>query len=86
MTFRRINFGGKVRNFCHRKLLFHENFPKEPSLQELATFSNLICNNKKKVALDNVIKIEKFSCLQRLIRVTGCIYQLPYRGKKVGEE
>ena len=42
----------------------------------MVTFFNLIWNNKKKVGLDNVVKIERFSSLQRLTRVTGRVYRL----------
>ena len=60
-------------------------YRRAKSLQELATFSNLICNNKKKVGLDNVIKIEKFSCLQKLVRITGWGYRF-YHNIKIKEK
>ena len=51
--------------FFSKEVNVHKNCTEEPSLQELITFCNLICSNKKKVGLDNIIKIEKSSCLQK---------------------
>ena len=51
--------------FFSKEVNVHKNCTEEPSLQEFITFCNLICSNKKKVGLDNIIKIEKFSCLQK---------------------
>ena len=69
------------------KVIVYKNCTEEPSLEELATFSDLICNNKKKkkVGLDNVIKIENFSCLQKLVRTTGWVYRL-YHNIKIKEK
>lgn len=59
------NLLGRVQMFFSKEVNVHKNCTEEPSLQEFITFCNLICSNKKKVGLDNIIKIEKSSCLQK---------------------
>ena len=83
--FHKNQFWWKGPEYLSQEVIVYKNCTEEPCLQELARFSNPICNNKRKVGLDNVIEIEKFGCLQRLIRITGCVYRL-YHNIKIKEK